>query len=543
MSNYKKMVYLLDQSNTKRGVFILLFLFVAVSSLMEVVPSEILGKFSTLLINLSKDEGISKLIEYGILYFVSILSGTVVRNIFCYATSRVSNSIIKRIRDLAYAKLLSVDLDCVNELDTGYCINMVNGNTERLESVFSTALFTLLSDLFDLIWISVFIYAIDWKLLVIMCAFIPPLYYMGLKSSNAQKKYAVSRINLETKIIRQISEAFVNLPIIRIFEGQSRENYLFAQLTDQYKRECNRADVSLSMFFVAEKGLRYIAISLVLFFAAYGIVSGTYEEGALVTIVLYSQRFYSPITNIIKYLQMLQKGMASVDSLHGFLTSKNGYTYKNILFDANEQFISVDGLKVESDESVILPESNIRIYDKKLNIIRGESGAGKTTLLKALLGMIPASNGIIRVNSDLEKMKLFSYASQNAEIFSGTILENVLYPKSAETAASEDLMAAETILRQLGFPDKLHYRDVGEAGNILSGGERKRIAFARAILRSSRVLLLDEITSNMDAENQKIIENLIAEQCEKRCVVLITHKQMQSPPQSVTITLGKEKLL
>lgn len=138
-----------------------------------------------------------------------------------------------------------------------------------------------------------------------------------------------------------------------------------------------------------------------------------------------------------------------------------------------------------------------------------------------------------------QQQKIKPYASQDTEIFSGTILDNVLYPQSKSTASVEKIKAAQNILEQLGFNLDRWNRDVGESGSSLSGGEKKRLAFARAILRPSKILLLDEITSNLDSENEAIVANLIIQESEKRCVVLITHKDIPIEENVQAHNLGK----
>ena len=533
MNQLRIMTNLLNRSKVKKSIFLLLFLLAALSSFLEVLPSELLGRISTMLVSLSPDTGLARLAAWSVIFFLTVVAGTFVRNIFCYATSKCANTIIKNIRNLAFSKLLTVDFSKLENADSGYCINMVNGNTGRLESVFSVALFTLISDLFDLLWISVFICLIDWKLLLVMVIFLPPLYFLGTKSSRVQKKYAVNRIHIESDIIRSIGTAFANLPVIRVFQGCQRENDQFNKYADDYKNESNKADATLSTFYITEKTIRYVAISIVLFISAYGILKGNYPFGSLVTIVLYSQRFYSPITNIIRYLQMLQKGMASVESLCIFLDAADVETYDNITFDTSTPFVAFDRVGVTLNNTVILPQTSLNLQDRTLNLIHGESGAGKSTLFKAMLGLIPITEGAIHVNRAFQDIPIFSYASQDTEIFYGTVLDNVLYPQSAASASPHEIEDAQHLLAQLGFDMDSWNRDAGESGGNLSGGEKKRIAFARAMLRPSKILLLDEITSNVDLENEFIMTKLIVQESKRRCVVLITHKEFPIDTEAV----------
>lgn len=336
--------------------------------------------------------------------------------------------------------------------------------------------------------------------------------------------------------------AFTNLSIIRVYGGQNREFASFDNFASKYKDESNKADFKLSVFFVLEKTIRYISITIVVFFTALGITKGKYEIGVLVTVLLYGQRFYSPITNIIKYLQMLQKGMASVEAINSFLDTEDVAINANITFVDKESFLSCSDVAVEDNGVVILPKTDLRILDKSLNLVHGDSGSGKTTLLKALLGLTPITNGVIKMATEFSNTPIFSYASQDAEIFAGSVLDNVLYPQDESTASEKEISEARSLLFHMGFNAASVNKDVGEFGCNLSGGEKRRIAFIRAILTPSKILLLDEITSNLDIENESIMNKLIVSESKKRCVILVTHKEFPENTSVFVHNIGKGRL-
>lgn len=521
----KKLLKILSLSSVKKSVFLFLFFLAAFSSFLEVLPAEIIGRFSNFLAEATPNGAVQMVLWWCLLYFAVVVFGAVVRNFFCYRTSKLANTLIRDLRTASYAKLLSVDFSKLAEPDSGYFVNMINGNCSRLENVFSVALFTMVSDVFDLFWISVFICAIDWKLLGIMLGFVPVLYLLGRMSSKIQRKLAVQRIDMESAMIGRIHETYANRTAIRIFEGCRRETAEFGRQSDAYRAKSNQADATLSLFYILEKSIRYIAITLVIFITAREIIAGRYAVGALLSIVLYSQKFYAPITNIIRYIQMIQKGMASVDALQKFLDSGDLYHAENLTFSDHCEFASVRQAEVRAGGIRILSPVSFDIGKRSMNILTGPSGCGKTTLLKAMLGEMKLSGGQITVSADADRAALFSYASQDTEVFNGTILDNVLYPRNVNEVPTDMVQKAESLLSKLGFSQDQFNRSVGEAGADLSGGEKKRISFARAVLHPSEFLILDEITSNLDAGNENVVASMIVEESRKRCVILVTHKE------------------
>lgn len=525
MGTMRNLQRILKWSSVKSYVFVFLSLLAALSSFLEVLPSEVIGRFSNQLVAIPKTGAASVVLKWCLFYFLIVAIGAIVRNFFCVMTSRVANNLIRDIRNLAFEKLITVDSSRLPNSDSGFFVNMINGNCGRLEMVFSVALFTLVSDVFDLFWISVFICTIDWKLLMTMVAFVPVLYLLGKKSSKMQRQLAVQQIDTEAEMISKINETYANRPVVRVFQGVQREKAEFGRMSGAYREKSNRADEVLGLFYAVEKTVRYIAISLVIFLTASEIINGKYPMGSLISIVLYSQRFYAPITNIIRYIQMLQKGMASVDALQEFLDFDDLDVDGNMTFAEDAAFASLDQVNVTAKGKIILPEMSIRLEDRTLHLITGASGCGKSTLIKALLGEVKLTGGKIIVSTGLSGGNLFSYASQDTEIFSGTILENVLYPRCAEETPVPVVDAAKALLLKLNFPQEQWEKKLGEAGSTLSGGEKKRIAFARALLRPSRILILDEITTNLDGNNEALIAHMVADESKKRCVIMVTHQE------------------
>ncbi len=502
MKNLTLLNEMLTIGKVKKRTFILLGGLALVSSFLEVLPTEILGFFANILVSWDKESVVKRMLLCGGVYFLVVLMGTLIRNMFCYITSKCANKIIRNIRTAAYRKLLLLDLMKLDNEKTGYAINMIDGNTSRLETVFSVALFTLISDIFDLLWISIFIAIIDWKLLVLLCAFLPVLYILGLKSSKTQNKFAKKKINSESRIISKISETVKNIVIIRTSRGKARESGSFNTQTENYEQICNQADLKISIFYILEKSIRYIAITLVMIIVAMNIIEGRQEVGSLITITLYSQRFYSPVTNIIRYLQMLQKGMASIEELHVYFQREEIDTHRNICFSKEVEFIDMDHASVESEDRVILKPFNLQLRSKGLYLIKGKSGSGKTTLIRTLLGEQPLTHGFIRVNPVLQDKVIFSYASQNTELFNTSIIDNVLYPLGVEESTAEKQENAKKLLQEFGFSSHAIFQEIEGIEQVLSGGEKKRIIFIRAILSEAPVLLLDEVTSNLDVQNE-----------------------------------------
>lgn len=499
-----------------------------ISSYLEVTPTALLGKISNHLTTMVND-GCMKLdntiITLFIVFAAMIILGSVVRNIFCYYSSKLSNRLIYNVRKQCFSKLMRVNNDYINSVDKGRVVNTIYNSSAKLEMIFSTAMFTLMSDIFDLVMVSVYIALIDVKLLLILISIIPVIYYFGIASGKRQKEFATQRIGLEKRIISSIHQAYETNDIIKIFGGVDKETEYFDADNKAYYQLNNKADRSLSCFFISEKTCRTCSRVLSLIYIASCILTNNINIGSFVTIALYTERFYAPITNITRYFQMIHKGIASIDDIDNFLAQPDAQVNEHMEYkELDGSLIEANDVSVCTNNTIIARNLNMFVRDHCLNIVLGKSGSGKTSFIKMLMGIYGKSQGHVYFDSSLKNVKhVFSYASQNTILFNRTILENCIYPESLEHISEDKLQTAINMLDRLGIEPERVKDNVGENGSSLSGGEIKRIVFVRAVLTKSKILILDEITSNLDYETKSKMEEMIIEESKKRCVIFITH--------------------
>lgn len=524
----KKLYYIVKTANMKFAFMLVLVVLGVVSSLLAVMPTRILGLIVDDIIRL-KDMGAGTLntsVWRGFAFFAGvILLGTVIRNVFCYYSSKFSNQLIYSIRGKMYAKLLRLDYGYILKNDRAKFVNTIYNASGRLETVFSTALFTVLSDVFDLIIMSIFIFSINPLILLILLLIIPGTYLLGISSGKYQKEKAKEKIVMEKEVITQINETQDLMDIIRVFHGEEPQEEKMEEVNRNYYKLCNTSDRQLSTFFVLEKTLRTAGILVSLLYVTFCILRGQIEVGNFLVITLYTEKFYAPITNLTKYFQMIQKGIASIDDIQHFLEMPETVEHENLEYDKNQDaYVVMDNVSVEVNGIPIISGVTCE-FTKGMNLVEGRSGAGKSSLGKALLGMYKVSGEKIRIKDSLRKSTmLFSYASQADTIFNTSILENCIYPDTLKTVSDEKLERVKNMLQYFDIGTERFDSAVGENGCKISGGERKRVEFIRAVTADTPILLLDEITSNLDLANKEKMEKVIMQESNNRCVIFITHE-------------------
>ncbi|WIV11350.1 ABC transporter ATP-binding protein [Proteiniborus sp. MB09-C3] len=523
----KRIIELLKISNVKLWTLFGILLLAITSSFFSILPTNILGETSKIIIDLLAGNGsVNTIKTILIIYVITLILGTIIRNVFCYLSSKFSNMIVFKIRNRTYSKLLKVNVNRLNEMDMGLVTNMVFNNTERLELIFSTSLFTMLSDILDLIIMSIFIIKIDPIILLILISVIPFTYFMAKRSGHEQKILAINRIDAGTKIINNLNDSYNNIDYIRVYNGEEREVKKFGQVNNEYRNISNMSDKKLSTFYVLEKTCRVIGTAIALSYVTFNIINGKVDTGSFLVIVIYSEKFFAPITNMIRYFQYLQQGFASIDNILAFLKEEDFIKYEFLKYkDTAPYLMSGEDLEISVNGNKVATCKNFNIKDKTINLVEGDNGSGKSSILKGLLGIYNIEKGLIYADKKLQYIeKIFAYSKQNAILFNLTVIENCLYPLDLESADSKTIETVKGFLSKLNFKDEQMYKIAGEGGCELSGGEQKKITFIRSMITPTPILILDEITSNIDAKSIQVMEKCIVEESKKRAIIYTTHQ-------------------
>lgn len=534
----KKIILILKYGSIKYYIVIALILVAMLSSVFAIFPVNILGEISNLL---SEGAGYQPIIVLLLIYLITVLAGTILRNVFCYLSSKFTNGLVQHIRSLCYKKFLDMPYSKIGEMEFGDVTNSVIKNTERIELIFNTSLFTMVSDIFDLIVMSFFIILISPPVLLIFFLVTPLTYFLAKRSGKLQKILAVEKINIEGTMVNKLHESYNNIYSIRTYSGQQYERDDFDRIIKKYRRLCDKSDQKLSSFYIAEKCSRTIGIVCALGYVISNIVHGNIDVGSFLVITMYAEKFFAPITNLIRYYQYIQQGMASIDAILVFLQQDEACSNAHLQF-VESRPVLLRGQKISIAANNIPVAKNITFcfYDKKLNIIRGKNGAGKSSLMKALIGIYQVKEGTIYADNSLANGQWFAYVEQKSALFNRSILDNCLYPQTEESAAADHVKRVKQLLRQLDFKEDDWSKTAGENGVSLSGGEKQKILFIRAITGNFKVLLFDEILAGIDLGAQNKIIALLQEESKTRCIIMITHHEMELDKtlESNTVIIG-----
>lgn len=460
-------------------------------------------------------------------FAVASLVADAVRIGFGYAAMRTTNTIVVRAKKLTFDRTLKTPATAVRGRSRGDMIHRVSSDPAQLESLYGVPLTTIGSDLLDVFWVIVIVAALRWDLALILMLPMPLIAYLGVRAARRQRLSAERLREADGSMTAAAEQTASNLMVVKSFAGEARESGAFAALAAAAMRARQDSNTNLAGFFVQTSVVRLTAAGGLLCYAIYLVANGQLAIGAIAILVSYTTRFYSPLLNLSKSWQSIQRGLVAGERILEFF-DRDGEEWReqaSTSSDLRPHPLKIAGLvmRVSEDRSISYPD--ISVPAGGLAVITGHSGGGKSTLLQAIMGYIEPSRGSMEVGDrDLASMgvhdrrQLFSYAGQENFLHNTTVLENVMYPVSGEDEAE-----ARRQLKALELADRAD-DIVGEAGIRLSGGQARRVVLARALARAAPILLLDEVFANLDPRSAELVAQSIRSVVGHRTVILVCHE-------------------
>ena len=446
---------------------------------------------------------------------------------------------MRKFRSYAVKKLLSFPLSFFEETHTGDIINRINGDLEKFTSLYNAVLARFFTAIFYGMISIIVMSFLSWQLsLVIIILAVIETYAMAKIS--VKIRASTENIREETgKANRLFFDLLKNLRFIRMssisdillgkYRGINRDIVDVSIKRNKTILKMN----AISDFFEAFNLIGVLSVGIVMYFNDFIDLGSVFAFLILQDGVTY-MTFYLRDT-----LGWLQQHLVSIRRIFDILDRK--VERDSVSADRSIDIVS-DGLIICNNLTFtykdrlekVLDDLSCRIPPGKVTVITGPSGEGKSTLVKLLLGLYRQEAGSIRIGGfDYSRLTLesirdhYSYVPQSAHLFYDTIENNIRCGN--ETASSDEVIQAAKLAKAHEFimekPDGYHTL-VQEHGTNFSGGEKQRIAIARAILKNAPVMILDEATSAIDSNTESRIHEFLRTQAEKgKTVVIITHRQ------------------
>lgn len=443
--------------------------------------------------------------------------------------------IIRKIKEEMMKKLEKIPIGYLSTNESGSIISRFSNDVEAVGSLFTSGIVSMIVDAFKIIGIVISIWLFSYKLGILAILIIPVVYFLTRtfqkKMLKAQRLYRV----LTAKVNNHIPESINNIQMIKSFAKEEYMEKKYVDYLDESYEAMNKINFYDSIFSPIILILRSVVVAIVVILSSDYLGFLGLSIGTVAAAIELINNIFSPIENLGMELQSIQQSVAGIYRIDEFLneeeeTEKNfDLTYEKIINnDLHIEFKNVD-FHYEKGEN-ILENISLIINHKESVTFAGRTGAGKTTLFKLILGLLEPSRGSVTL-SDInvseipnhEKRKIFGYVEQSFSFIKGSVGEQISLKD--EQISKEKI---ENAMKFVGLHDYImtleNKYDTFASPHLFSQGQCQLLSIARAIVTSPPIMLLDEITANLDSETEEKIISVLRSASSERTVISISHR-------------------
>jgi len=480
-----------------------------------------------------------------ILMVGSLLIQAVIQYGHTYLSGWLGQNIIKDIRIQLYRHVLKLRLKYYDNTPIGRLVTRNISDVETLSDVFSQGLAALAGDLLQLVFIIAIMFYTDWRLTLISLSVIP-LLALSTWIFKEKIKYAFSQVRTAVANLNSfVQEHITGMSIVQIFSSEQAEYEKFKVINREHKRANLKTVMYFSVYFPVSEVLAAAGIGLLVWYGAKGVLEDHVTLGTLIAFIMYINLFYRPLRMIADRFNTLQLGIVSTDRimklLHNkdFIANNGRYISSEIrnskfeirnLIKGNVSFENV--WFAYNDQDYVLKDISFEVKAGETIALVGATGAGKTSIVNLLNRFYEFNKGNIKIdNISIKEYELFSLRKniavvlQDIFLFSGSIAENISLGNSEITKKhmwhAAELIGAVKFIEKL--PGKFDYK-VMERGATLSYGQRQLISFIRAMVYDPKIIVLDEATSSVDIETERLIQSATEKLMRGRTSIVIAHR-------------------
>ncbi|MFN4246543.1 MAG: ABC transporter ATP-binding protein [Flavipsychrobacter sp.] len=490
---------------------------------------------------------------------ITVVVFTILKNLFIYLSLNILNPIryalLRKLRDDMFTKILSLPIGFFTEERKADLISRMTNDINEIEVSIMNVLESFIREPLTIIFVLVSMILISPQLTVFLVLFLPIAGFVIGRIGKSLKKPSNLAQEYLGSILGIIDETIAGMRVVKAFNAERHQQLKFRETNNTLFRVRKQISRRKELGSPMSETMGVIVVCMILWYGGKLIFSG---QSSLTGpfFLTYIGLFYmiiNPIKNLSTALNNVQKGAAALDRIEHLLNADNTITDKS---DAKSistfsQSIELKDVRFAYGDKVILDNINLTIQKGKTIALVGPSGAGKSTLADLIPRFHDVTAGEILIDGiNVKDYKLFDLrkqmgvVSQEPILFNDTIYNNITLGTGG--ASAEQVQEAARIANAHNFitqkPDG-YETIVGDRGAKLSGGERQRVTIARAVLKNPPILILDEATSSLDTESERIVQDAINTLMKNRTCVVIAHRLSTVQHADEIIVLEKGKVM
>lgn len=550
--------YLVD---FKKGLLLLVLLMAIVAGVDSAMPLLTSYAIDNFIVKNTTD----KLFGFAVLYFAIVIFQAINVKVFIRQAGKIENFLAYHIRKLGFKRLQELSFSYYDTSSSGWLMARMTSDVARLSELISWGMIDMVWSVATMIFFITIMLFYNVKLTLISMSVVPPLFIIGIFfQKKILKSYRhVRKLNsqLTTDFSEEVAGAKTTKTLVREEENLNEFKYD----ADKMRYSSIRAAIFSSLFLPIVISLGSIGTGFAIWFGGNRVMVGGLSYGVFVMFISYTIQFFDPVSQLAGTIAEIQQAQASAERIISLVeTEPDIWDKKEVI----EKYGDLFNAKKENWEEIkgdiefknlyfsykngekVFQNFNLKVKSGQTIALVGETGSGKSTIVNLLCRFYEPTSGEILIDGkDYRERSLLwlqsnlGYVLQSPHLFSGTIKDNIRYGKL--DATDEEIIRAAKLVDAHQFimeTENGYDTDVGENGGNLSTGQKQLISFARAIVGNPAIFVLDEATSSIDTETERVIQNAIEKVLSDRTSFVVAHRLSTIVSADKIIVLRKGKI-
>jgi subfamily B ATP-binding cassette protein MsbA len=471
-----------------------------------------------------------------------------------YLMAAVGHSVVRDIRNDLYRSTIAKPISFFRRRPTGGLISRITNDVERVQYAVSTNLADLIREALTIVGLSLLIIYLNWVLalfsLVIAPVVLFPIVQFGRRLRTTSRKGQEQMEGLSNRL----QETFTGIRIVKAFSAEGHERDRFRRENDHLLKVNLKANKYYSLMAPVMEVIGSVGVGFMIYWGYTQITAGAMTVGDFGVILAALYGMYNPIKKLSNVNSNLQQAFAAIERISELLDIKEEIleSPEAVPIPLLQSDIKFRNVSFSYSKRTILKDISFDVPKGTVCAIVGLSGAGKTTLVNLLPRFDEVTEGAILVDDvDIRRFTLNSLrdsigiVTQDVILFNDSVRNNIAYGDANSIAMDKIIEAAEAAYARdfiLRLPEG-YETVIGEKGVTLSGGEKQRLAIARALLRNPPILILDEATSSLDSESERLVQSALDNLMARRTTFVIAHRLSTVRKAGMIIVLNEGRIV
>lgn len=452
-----------------------------------------------------------------------------------YFTTNIGQWVAHDLRKTVYDHLQRLSLSYYDTHETGNLVSTITDDIDAVQDFASSSMLSILVDILTMIGMLVVMFYVNWDFTLIALSVTPFLIIFVFRFKHIVKKATHEVRKKQSEIMSVVQEGLTSIRVVQAFARGDYEEERLEQKSLENIQAALRARKIKSLLSPFIEFLVAIGTALVLLYGARLVLAGHMTAGSLVVFLAYLSKLFKPIQDLAKMTNSVAAAAVGLERIKAILDTdvkltelpqaikakdiKGGIHFDNVTFGYNANQIILKGV-------------NFKIEPGQMVGVVGSTGGGKSTVVSLIPRFYDPSSGSVKIDGeDIRNFTIkslrdqISFVLQDTQLFVAPIWQNIAYGKPSATR--EEVVNAAKLANAHDFimqMEKGYDTMVGERGMTMSGGQRQRIGIARAIIRNTPMLILDEPTAALDAESETLVLEALERLMKNKTTIIIAHR-------------------